>query len=184
MTAHPNTWLVLALAALLCVACSSCTSPQPHPGEESVAKSASGATPATDCPQQQLSPEDIDAIKAAINAGAAHFKNGHFSNFKDKFSSDGEVVPPNGPAKVGKDDIENFAKKSPKIDMFAVHEIGEPCGAGNQATVTANLTMTGMTTNAAGDAIDQPVSSAGSLDITMKKKNGAWLAKKVTYTPQ
>lgn len=180
MIAHPNTWLVTALAAVLCVACISCNGPQPVPGEGSGTKAAKSAP---DCPKQQLTAEDIDAIKAAINEGAAHYKNGHFTNFKDKFSSDGEVVPPNASPKVGQENIKNFAKDSPKIDMFAIHDIGEPCGAGNQATVTAKLTMTGMTTNAANDAIDDPVSSAGSLAIDMRKTNGAWLAKKVTYTP-
>jgi len=184
MITHVQSRLVLALAAVLGLVCSSCTGSQPPEGDGSSTKSALRANSAPDCPQQQLTPQDIQAIKAAINEGAAHYKNGHFPNFKDKFSSDGEVAPPNGPPKVGQDAVENFAKDSPKIDMFAVHDIGEPCGAGNQATVTANLTMTGMTTNAAGDAIDQPVSSAGSLAIVMKKKNGAWLAKKVTYTPQ
>ena len=178
MIAELRNCFVAVLTAMLTVACSSCTGQPPPNGQEKSAMS-----PPAGCPQQQLTAEDIAAIKAAINDGAAHYKNGHFSNFKNKFSSDGEVAPPNGPPKVGQDAIESFAKDSPKIDMFAVHDIGEPCGSGNQAKVTAKLTMTGMTTNAAGDKIDDPVSSAGSLAIVMKKKDGAWLATKVTYAP-
>ncbi|MGB8329846.1 MAG: hypothetical protein WCE62_06940 [Polyangiales bacterium] len=178
-------WVGLALVAMLSAGCISCsTSPAPKEEDPGTVKSSAAASTWESGPQEPLSQVDIDAITAAVNEGAAAYRDGQLSKFSNKFSADGKLMPPNSSPRVGKPAIGMFAKQSPKIDTLSVTDI-QMSGAGNNATVSASVVMTGKTNNPANDnAVDLPVSSTGSLLISMKKENGAWLAKHVAYVPQ
>ena len=135
-------------------------------------------------PQEPLTQSDIDAINQQIEKARQNYEKGNFKSFGKKFLANGKLLPPNAAAAVGTDKIQDFVRKSPKIDTLTFSNVTVN-GAGDSANATVDVTMTGETYD---ENTKQwtPVSSTGTALILLKKlgqgQGNKWRARIVSYT--
>ena len=74
--------------------------------------------------QAELSRDDVGTIEGIFATAMECFLAGDFAGWASPYAEDGTIMPPNGPAVVGRANLQAFGESFPRVTRFSFSDVG------------------------------------------------------------
>jgi uncharacterized protein (TIGR02246 family) len=123
----------------------------------------------------QLTSEDVAAIRALFETAARSLQNGDFQAWADVFEEDGMEMPPNHPTVKGRAALLAYIEGYPEIRAASFTDV-QVEGSGDLAVGTSAISITIL-----AEGVGEIHDTGKQLVFLRKQSNGKWLVRTVMF---